>query len=145
MVEQQAVARPEPDLLFNLGRENSRAVIAFPTEGAGRRLWPERWDGRPAGRATADKKDTVPGAEKQQVASPVEPVIAFVLVETQRADLGISSWKKETVVAFIQDRLSARASLVGLSGNRRRGLSWWGEAGSETVERQCIQLLLFKV
>src|SRR5260370_822614 len=55
MVEQQAVARPEPDLLFNLGRENSRAVIAFPTEGAGRRLWPERWDGPPAGRATADK------------------------------------------------------------------------------------------
>src|SRR5258706_14455962 len=128
MAEQQAVACPDPGLLFNPGCENGRAVIAFPTGGAGRRLWPERWDGHLAGRATADKKDTVPGAEKQQVASPVEPVIAFVLVKTQGTDLGISSWKKEAVVAFIKDRLPARASLVGLSGNRRCRMSWWGEA-----------------
>lgn len=144
MAEQQAVAGAEPGLLFNLGRENSRAVIAFPTGGAGRRLWPERWDWRPAGRATAEKKDAVSGAEEQQVASPVEAVIALVFVETQGTHLRVSSRKKEAVVAFIQDGSSARAQIIGLSEKRRCGMSWLGEARSETVERQCIQLLLFK-
>ena len=131
MAEQQAVAGQEPALLFNLGCENSRTILAFPTGAAGRRLWSERWDRRLAGGTTADKKDTVPGAEEHQVASPVEAIIAFVLVEAQGTHLRVSSRKKKVAVAFIQEGSIARAPITGM-----RGLSRLGDARSETVERQ---------
>lgn len=83
----------------------------------------------------ADKKDTVSGAEEQQVASPVEAIITFVLVETPGTHLRVSARKKEAATAFIQDESFAREPLIGLIGNRKDGLPGLSKARSEPVER----------
>jgi len=75
-----------------------------------------------ASSTVANQKDAVSGAEEQQVASPVEVIISFVLVQAPGTHLRVSVRKKEAAIAFIQEKASARGLLIGLIGKREDGL-----------------------